>query len=196
MENTENSKRAALIQFIKFGIVGVSNTLVNYIVYLIFYSIGVPYLIANALGFIISVLNAWFWGSRFVFKEDETKQKRVWWQVLLKTYASYLLGFFLNTVLLWVWVDVTNIGQYFGFVGDMINAVTGIVGIEPTEFTAEKLSGIIGPIANIVVVVPINFVINKFWAYRQKKIPEDAKVREKSDDIISEDDPVSDSERS
>ena len=201
MEKKKNTKRASVIQFIKFGIVGVSNTLVNYIVYLIFFSIGVPYLIANALGFIISVLNAWFWGSRFVFKEDETKQKRVWWQVLLKTYASYLLGFFLNSLLLWVWVDVTNIGQYFGFVGDIINAVTGIVGIQPKEFTAETLSGIMGPIINIFVVVPINFVINKFWAYRQKKIPEkssgNAKVPDKTDDIINDGEAFeNDSERS
>ncbi|MBO6232115.1 MAG: GtrA family protein [Ruminiclostridium sp.] len=197
MKKSENSKRAAIIQFIKFGIVGVSNTLVNYIVYLIFFSIGVPYLIANALGFIISVLNAWFWGSRFVFKEDETKQKRVWWQVLLKTYASYLLGFFINSFLLWVWVDVLNVGQYFGFVGDILNGVTGIVGMQPKEYTAETLSGIVGPIINIFVVVPINFVINKFWAYRQKKIPENAKVRENADDITIEDSSnVSDSERS
>ena len=197
MKKSENSKRAAIIQFIKFGIVGVSNTLVNYIVYLIFFSIGVPYLIANALGFIISVLNAWFWGSRFVFKEDETKQKRVWWQVLLKTYASYLLGFFINSFLLWVWVDVLNVGQYFSFVGDILNGVTGIVGMQPKEYTAETLSGIVGPIINIFVVVPINFVINKFWAYRQKKIPENAKVRENADDITIEDSSnVSDSERS
>ena len=197
MKKSENSKRAAIIQFIKFGIVGVSNTLVNYIVYLIFFSIGVPYLIANALGFIISVLNAWFWGSRFVFKEDETKQKRVWWQVLLKTYASYLLGFFINSFLLWVWVDVLNVGQYFGFVGDILNGVTGIVGMQPKEYTAETLSGIVGPIINIFVVVPINFVINKFWAYRQKKILENAKVRENADDITIEDSSnVSDSERS
>ena len=181
-----------MIQFIKFGIVGVSNTLVNYIVYLIFFSIGVPYLIANALGFIISVLNAWFWGSRFVFKEDETKQKRVWWQVLLKTYASYLLGFFINSFLLWICVSVVNVGQYFGFAGDIINALKSLVGTEPTEFDAETLSGIVGPVINIFVVVPINFVINKFWAYRQKKLPEkkvdeNAKVKEDPDDNIIED---------
>ena len=175
-------KGAGLIQFIKFGLVGVSNTLVNYIVYLIFYSLGVQFLIANTLGFIISVLNAWFWGSRFVFKEDETKEKRVWWQVLLKTYASYLLGFFINSFLLWVWVDVINVGQYFGFVGDILNTLTGIIGMQPKEYDAETLSGIIGPIVNIFVVVPVNFVINKFWAYRQKdkKISENAKEQDRS----------------
>ena len=180
----ENRKGSALIQFIKFGLVGVSNTVVNYVVYLIFVSLGVQYLIANTIGFLISVLNAYYWGSRFVFKEDETKQKRVWWQTLLKTYASYLLGFFLNQVGLWVWIDLTNIGQYFGFVGGIINGCTGIIGLQPKSFSAGDLSQILAPIINIFITVPINFVINKFWAYRQKNIPENAKVSEDPDDII------------
>ena len=187
----EKSKGSSLLQFIKFGLVGVSNTAVNYIVYIIFYSLGVHYLIAQTLGFIISVLNAYYWGSRFVFKEDKTKEKRVWWKVLLKTYASYLLGFLINTVLLWLWVDVLDIGQYFMFVGDWINWATGLIGSEPKMYDTVTISGIIGPIINIFVTVPINFVINKFWAYRQKnvpeeKFPENTKVLEPSADIISE----------
>ncbi len=184
----ETKKAASFIQFIKFGLVGVSNTLINYIVYLIFFSLGVPYLIANAIGFIVSVLNAYFWGSRFVFKEDETKEKRVWWKVLLKTYASYLFGFFLNTFLLWVWVDVVQVGQYFVFVGDIFNWFLSIFGGAPKTYDVPTLSGIVGPIINIFVVVPINFVINKFWAYRQKNISPDAKVPEKNDDITDEED--------
>lgn len=160
--------KANIIQFIKFGLVGVSNTLVNYIVYVIFVAFGVHYVIANALGFIISVLNAYFWGSRFVFKEDETKEKRVWWQVLLKTYASYTLGFVLNTLLLVLWIDITNIGQYFGFVGSIIGSMSGIFTFLPESMNAKEISEIVGPVLNMVVTVPINFVINKFWAYRQK----------------------------
>jgi len=161
-------QKANIIQFIKFGLVGVSNTLVNYIVYVIFVSLGVHYVIANALGFVISVLNAYFWGSRFVFKEDETKEKRIWWQVLLKTYASYTLGFILNTLLLILWIDITNIGQYFGFVGNIIGAMSGIFTFLPKSMTSEEISEIVAPILNMFVTVPINFVINKFWAYRQK----------------------------
>ncbi len=161
-------KKSSVIQFIKFGLVGVSNTLVNYLVYVIFVSLGVHYVIANALGFIISVLNAYFWGSRFVFKEDETKEKRVWWKVLLKTYASYALGFGINTVLLVLWIDILDIGAYFGFVGDIIGWASGFISFLPEKMTAGEISEIIAPILNIFITVPINFVINKFWAYRQK----------------------------
>lgn len=160
--------KSSVIQFIKFGLVGVSNTLVNYLVYVIFVALGVHYVIANALGFIISVLNAYFWGSRFVFKEDKTKEKRVWWKVLLKTYASYALGFGINTVLLILWIDLLNIGQYFGFVGDIIGWASGFLSFLPESMTAEEISEIVAPVLNMFVTVPINFVVNKFWAYRQK----------------------------
>ncbi len=160
--------KSSVIQFIKFGLVGVSNTLVNYLVYVIFVALGVHYVIANALGFIISVLNAYFWGSRFVFKEDKTKEKRVWWKVLLKTYASYALGFGINTVLLILWIDLLNVGQYFGFVGDIIGWASGFLNFLPESMTAEEISEIVAPVINMFVTVPINFVVNKFWAYRQK----------------------------
>lgn len=161
-------KKSAVIQFIKFGLVGVSNTLVNYLVYVIFVALGAHYAVANLFGFLISVLNAYFWGSRFVFKEDETKEKRIWWQVLLKTYASYAFGFVLNTLLLVLWIDITNIGQYFGLVGSIIGWASGFLTFLPESMTATEISEIIGPILNMFVTIPINFVINKFWAYRQK----------------------------
>ena len=169
-------KKASIIQFIKFGLVGVSNTLVNYVVYLIFISLGFGIVVSNTFGFLISVLNAYFWGSRFVFKEDKTKEKRVWWKVLLKTYASYALGFVLNTFLLILWVEILNIGKYFGFVGEIIGWASGFITFLPESLTAEEISEIIAPIINIFVTVPINFVINKFWAYRQKNKPDNAKV--------------------
>lgn len=169
-------RKSNVIQFIKFGLVGVSNTVVNYVVYVVFVALGAHYLIANTLGFIISVLNAYFWGSRFVFKEDETKEKRVWWKVLLKTYTSYALGFFLNSVLLALWVDIVNIGQYFGFVGEIIAYFSGTFTFLPKSMTAKEISEIIAPFINMVVTIPINFVLNKFWAYRQKNKSENIKV--------------------
>lgn len=169
-------KKRNIIQFIKFGLVGVSNTLVNYVVYVIFIALGAHYAIANTMGFLISVLNAYFWGSRFVFEEDETKEKRVWWQVLLKTYASYALGFVINTLLLALWIDILNIGQYFGFVGGIIAALSEFFAFLPKEMTSSEISEIAGPVLNMFVTVPINFLMNKFWAYRQKNKSDDAKV--------------------
>ncbi|MCL1904098.1 MAG: GtrA family protein [Oscillospiraceae bacterium] len=57
-------------QFVKFGIVGLSNTLV----YLLIFNSLLSFTgedIAYFAGFIISVINAYFWSSRFVFAKQE-----------------------------------------------------------------------------------------------------------------------------
>lgn len=182
-------KKQSVGQFLKFALVGVSNTAINYLVYVILVAIGVHYAAANVFGFLVSVLNAYFWGSRYVFKEDKTKEKRVWWKVLLKTYASYAFGLVLNTLLLVVWVDLVRIGESFGFVNDLLGGLHAAFPFVPEEMDARRISEVVGPIFNMIVTIPINFIMNKFWAYRQKNIlEENAKVFGETDDITNETD--------
>ena len=156
-------KNRSLLQFIKFGLVGVSNTLVSQVVYMVCIALGLHYIAANIIAFIISVLNAFFWQTRFVFKEDESAEKRVWWQVLLKTYAAYAFtGLLLNNLLLIFWIDLIQLESYTQPLTDFVNGLG--IGISNSDLAKD-----IAPLLNIVVNVPINFVINKFWAYRQKK---------------------------
>ena len=45
-----------LIQFIKFGIVGASNTVISYGIYALLTYFGVPYVISNIIGFVVGVI--------------------------------------------------------------------------------------------------------------------------------------------
>lgn len=155
----------SLVQFIKFGIVGLSNTLISQLIYMICVALGAHYLAASIIAFIISVLNAFFWQNKFVFKEDENGEKRVWWKVLLKTYAAYAFtGLFLANVLLIFWIEIIRIEEYTVPLTDLLNNL----GISISNHdTAVDLA----PILNIFVNIPINFLINKFWAYKQKTKP-------------------------
>ncbi len=136
--------KKSFLQFVKFCVVGVSNTLVNYLLYLLFLYIFAQcgmtdkrYIPAQAMGFILSVLWSYFWNNRYVFKAAEG-EKRVWWKTLIKTYISYAFtGLFLNMLLLYLWIDVLH------------------------------LSEVVAPIINIFINVPINFIINKVFAYGQ-----------------------------
>ncbi len=57
-----------LIQFIKFGIVGVSNTLLTFAVYwLLLKGFGVWYLAASAIGFIVGATNGFLLNRRWTF---------------------------------------------------------------------------------------------------------------------------------
>jgi putative flippase GtrA len=67
--------RAALgapmvVQFMKFGAVGVSNTLLTFLVYTVLLKgFGVWYLAASAIGFLAGAVNGFLWNRRWTFKE-------------------------------------------------------------------------------------------------------------------------------
>lgn len=156
-------KNKLLKQIVSFGLVGVLNTLVNQVVFMICIGLGMHYIGANIMGFIISVLHAYLWQTKLVFKEDESLEKRVWWQVLLKTYAAYAFtGLFLNNVFLILWIDILKIERFTPPLTELVNSFG--IGIGNRELATD-----IAPLLNICVNVPLNFLINKFWAYRQKK---------------------------
>lgn len=133
------------VQFIKFGIVGVTNNVIFYVV-----NIAVlflfkkrafewDYMVANIAGFLISVLWSFFWNNKFVFKTGESEKRSVW-KTLLKTYMAYgFTGIILNNVLSYVWIEVFGISKF------------------------------IAPLINLFLTVPVNFMLNKLWAFRTTK---------------------------
>jgi len=124
--------RRTLKQFIGFGLVGVSNTLLSLGIYYALLYLGVHYLIANFAAFALSVLNAYYWNNRFVFRKSTAGH----WKPLLRTYAAYGMTFLLGTGLMYLMVDVAGI------------------------------SNRIAPLLNLVVTIPLNFLVNKFWAFK------------------------------
>lgn len=135
----------ALMQFVKFGIVGLSNTVISYVIYvrtLILFQKNnlipsVDYLVAQVIAFILSVLWSFYWNNKFVFEKADNEERNIV-HALIKTYISYAFtGLFLNSILSLLWVEVLGIPK------------------------------IIAPIINLLVSVPLNFVMNKFWAFRK-----------------------------
>ena len=58
-----------LVQFVKFGIVGISNTLITFAVYtLLLKGFGVWYLAASAIGFIVGATNGFVLNRRWTFR--------------------------------------------------------------------------------------------------------------------------------
>lgn len=59
-----------VVQFVKFGIVGVSNTLLTLVVYTVLLKVfGVPYLVASAIGFVVGAVNGFLLNRRWTFRE-------------------------------------------------------------------------------------------------------------------------------
>jgi putative flippase GtrA len=59
-----------VVQFVKFGIVGISNTILTFIVYTLLLKVfGVWYLAASAIGFIVGATNGFLLNRRWTFRE-------------------------------------------------------------------------------------------------------------------------------
>lgn len=140
--NISDSVLDGITQFIMFGIVGVSNTLLSYIFNIIVllllrpYALAWDYVAGNVVAFILSVLWSFYWNNRVVFTQKEG-QRRNLWKALLKAYAAYgITGIVLSNILSWLWISVLNISKY------------------------------IAPLINLVVSIPLNFIINKLWTFK------------------------------
>ena len=65
-----NAGAPVLVQFVKFGIVGVSNTLLTFAVYTVLLKgFGVWYLAASAIGFGVGTVNSFLLNRRWTFRE-------------------------------------------------------------------------------------------------------------------------------
>jgi putative flippase GtrA len=59
-----------LVQFVKFGIVGVSNTVLTLVVYTVLLKVfGVWYLAASGIGFVVGAVNGFLLNRRWTFRE-------------------------------------------------------------------------------------------------------------------------------
>src|SRR5690242_16141519 len=62
-------RAAILVQFVKFGIVGVSNTLLTFLIYTLLLKVfGVWYLLASAIGFAAGAVNGFLLNRRWTFR--------------------------------------------------------------------------------------------------------------------------------
>lgn len=98
--------RDVIVQFIKFSIVGISNTVLGLGVYYILLFFSVHYLIANIISGIVSIFNAYYWNNRYVFSGSNA-----WIKTLMRTYLSYGMSFLLTTILLWIFVEKCLVSQ-------------------------------------------------------------------------------------
>lgn len=104
-----NNWKTVLIQFIKFGIIGASNTVISTSIYYLFLWISKDlYFIGNVVGWIVSVFNSFFWNNRFVFVDSEFS----WWKKLLRTYLAYGGSFVLGSILLVIQVQFLGISEW------------------------------------------------------------------------------------
>lgn len=93
-------------QFIKFCIVGVSNTAISLIAYYILLNLGVYYLLASTISYCVGILNGYIFSSSFVFKRTMNLK------LALKFISVYLSSLLINLLVLYIFVDIFGISEF------------------------------------------------------------------------------------
>lgn len=57
-------------KFIKFGLVGVLNTVITIVVFNILRFVGINMIVANSVGYICGMTNSYLWNNKWVFKSN------------------------------------------------------------------------------------------------------------------------------
>lgn len=133
-----NSYALKFVQFVQFCVVGLSNTLISYLIYAAFVLLGWNYILGSIVGFVVSVTNSFYWNNKYVFKQENGKHRSIL-ASYVKTFLSYAAtGLILANILLVIWVEVLHLPE------------------------------LLGPIVSLLVTIPLNFILNKLWAFRNK----------------------------
>lgn len=150
-------KGEGLIQFIKFGVVGVSNTAVDWIVYYIV----AGYLITSvsakptvkAISFLVAVLNSYLWNTIWTFKKEYNQS--------VKNSDSAKKSIFFKFVI----VSLIGWGvNYIVFRYILNNFTFNDLEVLGKTISAQDLYPLIAASAAAVIW---NFFANKLWTYKK-----------------------------
>ncbi|MGA2667103.1 MAG: GtrA family protein [Patescibacteria group bacterium] len=127
-------KRRGVRQFVKFGVVGVSSTVIDWGIYLLLTRFTlIFYLIAKVVSFAVSVINSYIWNRRWTFRSYDPNKLHQFSKFMVVA----LVGLGLNTLIMYLVVS------WFHW------------------------RDIIGLALATLIVLFWNFLINKFWTFKE-----------------------------
>ncbi|MCM3654660.1 GtrA family protein [Metabacillus litoralis] len=106
-------------RLLKFGTVGIFNTLITIGSFMLLLSVGVNYLLANIISYGLGVINSYYWNKNWVF-EAMPGQKNLF----LKFVVVNLITLLINTLSLYLLVDHLGIHP---IIGQFISTGIGMV---------------------------------------------------------------------
>lgn len=159
---TQHKYGKLAVQFLKFGLVGLSNTALSWITTFAVIAILGTWLgieevtvlgvtitnvaanVGNIAGFVVGVINSFSLNKRYVFKnKQETSEKKAF----AKTFICYGATFLLSMLLMNLLLEVAQLHIV------MWN-------VDVTDYVATML--------RLIVTIPLNFVANKLWAFKDR----------------------------
>lgn len=132
------SMKEKLLPLIRYLIIAFVDTVLSYSVYGILLFCGAHYLVGSVAGFTASTVSAFYLNTRFVFT-PKGKKPEYTIRGLVKTFCSYgFTGVVTYNLLLMMWIEIFHIPK------------------------------LIAPVLSSAINFPINFCLNKYWAFRRR----------------------------
>ena len=138
-------------RFIKFALVGLSGTIIDFSIFNLLIYIQLDSIFAGTVSFIVAVFNNFFLNRNWTFPESK-----------ISPIASQLIKFSLVSI---VGLFIRNI-LYKIIEQPSIKLAEGLIS-ENKLFSAKVLGQNISLALVIIVVLLWNFLINRFWTYRE-----------------------------
>lgn len=164
------------LQFFLFFTVGSVNFLLRQIVFTILSAFGLDVMVCNFIAFTTSVVGSYLLNGTLIFKKQDGEH-RVWWKVFLRLYFVYALtGLVLSGFLILFFLDVVHLSRYMPGMFEGLNLTKFVPDIQASliakgnnmpvyEWVAEPVASLI----TILILTPVNFAVNKYWAYKPEK---------------------------
>jgi len=104
-------ERRGVRQFVKFGVVGVSSTVIDWGIYLLLTRIfGIFYLMAKILSFSVALFNSYFWNRRWTFRSNDPKKLHEF----IKFLFISIVGVVLNSSIMYISVEHLKLNDLYG----------------------------------------------------------------------------------
>ena len=136
------------IQLLKYGVIGVMNTLITLVsFYLLNTRLGVPYGPSNIIGYVLGVINSFLWNRNWVFKTGVNVRREA-----LLFGCGFLLCWMLQGVVSWVLLE--GVG--------MKSLPNDTIPFFPMEKAGQNIVMII----SMVVYTVANYAYNRFVTFK------------------------------
>ena len=135
-------RHPSLFEFLKFCVVGVSGTIVDFGVYALLTRVaGLYYLYATAISVFLAILNNFLFNKYWTFKKGSSGKTGTEYA---KFFTVSLINYFLNIGIVYAIVELTSAEAVFG---------------RNEDFFAKVVA--------IAVVLLSNYLGNKFWTFKE-----------------------------
>lgn len=139
---------STFVQVVKYGLVGVSNSLVTLVTIFICKSaLGVNPYVSNAIGYVLGLINSFVWNKLWVF---HSRGRRGAHMEALRFVGGFLLCYGLQLLTVWALMHGTPIGSVLWRIGTV--TVSGYF---------------IATLAGMAVYTALNFIFNRLITFRK-----------------------------